>query len=58
MPTESASLSLLSIFSLLSFFVVLIVSKYSDKIGKGILLDKDFESLKLFIKIQCQEAGV
>ena len=57
MPTESASLSLLSIFSLLSFFVVLIVSKYSDKIGKGILLDKDFGKPQAFHKDPVPRSG-
>ncbi len=40
---ESAQLSLLSVISLLSFFVALLISKYSNKIGNGILLDHDFE---------------
>ena len=50
MPTESASLSLLSIISLSSFFVFLTISKFSDRIGKGILLDADFEKPQAFHK--------
>ena len=43
MPAENASLSLLSIISLMSFFTFLLISKYSDKFGSGILLDHDFD---------------
>ena len=50
MPTESASLSLLSVISLLSFFVALMVNKFSPKIGKGALMDKDFEKPQAFHK--------
>ena len=35
MPTESVSLSLLSVVSLLSFFVALTVNKFSTKIGNS-----------------------
>ncbi len=42
MGTESIEASFLSIFALISFFVFLIVSKYSHRINNGILLDKDF----------------
>ena len=42
MGTESIEASFLSIFALISFFIFLLVSKYSDKIGRGALLDKDF----------------
>ena len=35
MPTSSASLSLLSVISLLSFFVVLLTNKFSYKIKNG-----------------------
>ena len=48
MPTESAPLSLLSIISLLSFFVFLSVNKFLNKIGNGILLDEDFEKPQAF----------
>ena len=42
MGTESIEASFLSIFALISFFIFLLVSKYSHKIQEGILLDKDF----------------
>ena len=42
MGTESIEASFLSIFALLSFFIFLLVSKYSHKIRDGALLDKDF----------------
>ncbi len=42
MGTESIEASFLSIFALISFFIFLLVSKYSHKIRGGALLDKDF----------------
>ena len=42
MQTDSVELSFLSIFAFITFFIFLIVSKYSDKNDSGILLDKDF----------------
>ena len=42
MGTESIEASFLSIFALISFFIFLVVSKYSNKIRGGALLDKDF----------------
>ena len=42
MESESLELSFLSIFTLITFFIFLTVSKYSYKIKNGILLDKDF----------------
>ncbi len=42
MGTESIEASFLSIFALISFFIFLLVSKYSNKIRGGALLDKDF----------------
>jgi len=42
MQTDSIELSFLSIFAFITFFIFLIVSKYSDKLDNGILLDKDF----------------
>jgi len=50
MPTETVSLGLLSIFSLISFFVVLITKKISTKIGNGVLLDQDFDKPQAFHK--------
>ena len=42
MGTELIEASFLSIFALLSFFIFLLVSKYSHKINRGALLDKDY----------------
>ena len=42
MGTESIEASFLSMFALICFFIFLLVSKYSHKIRKGALLDKDF----------------
>ena len=57
MPTSSASLSLLSVISLLSFFVVLLVNKYSYKIKNGALLDKDFEKPQAFHQYPTARSG-
>ena len=48
MSTESAPLSLLSIISLTSFFVVLLINKFSNRIGNGILFDDDFDKPQAF----------
>ena len=42
MESESIEFSFLSIFTLITFFIFLLVSKYSYKIKNGVLLDKDF----------------
>ena len=42
MQTDSIELSFLSIFAFITFFIFLIVNKYSYKINNGILLDEDF----------------
>ena len=42
MGTESIEASFLSIFALISFFIFLLISKFSHKIKGGILLDNDF----------------
>ena len=42
MGTESVEASFLSIFALISFFIFLVISKYSHKIRNGALLDNDF----------------
>jgi len=57
MPTESVSLSLLSIISLVSFFVFLVTSKFSNKIKSGILLDSDFEKPQAFHKELVPRSG-
>ena len=48
MQSESIPLSFLSIISLLSFFIFLIISKYSKNIANGQLLDKDFNKPQAF----------
>ena len=48
MQLESIEFSFLSIFTLLTFFIFLIVSKYSYKIKNGALLDKDFSKPQAF----------
>ena len=48
MFSGSASLSLLSIVSLTSFFSVLLISKISNKIKNGVLLDTDFNKPQAF----------
>ena len=42
MQPDSVEFSFLSIFAFITFFIFLIVSKYSHKLHQGILLDKDF----------------
>ena len=48
MGNESIELSFLSIFTLITFFIFLIVSKYSYKFKRGILLDEDFSKPQAF----------
>ena len=57
MGTESIEASFLSIFALISFFIFLIVSKYSYKISGGKLYDQRIlANLKLFITHLLREA--
>ena len=48
MQTDSIELGFLSIFALITFFVFLIISKYSYKISNGVLLDNDFNKPQAF----------
>ena len=48
MGTESIEASFLSIFALISFFIFLIVSKYSYKISGGKLYDQNFSKPQAF----------
>ena len=57
MLTESTSLNLLSLISLISFFVALATSKLSSKIGKGILLDSDLQKPQAFHKYLIPRSG-
>ena len=57
MGSESIEASFLSIFSLISFFIFLIVSKYSLKIRRGALLDSDFVKPQAFHKNAVPRVG-
>ena len=57
MGTESIEASFLSIFALISFFIFLIISKFSYKIGKGVLLDKDFNKPQAFHDLPVTRSG-
>ena len=57
MGTESIESSFLSIFALTSFFVFLLVSKYSHKIKNGALLDKDFSKPQAFHDFPVTRSG-
>ena len=48
MESESIELSFLSVFTLITFFIFLIISKFSYKIKDGILLDNDFSKPQAF----------
>jgi len=48
MDSNSVEQGFLSIFALVVFFVFLLVSKYSYKLGNGILLDNDFSKPQAF----------
>ena len=57
MGTESIEASFLSVFALISFFIFLLVSKYSHKIKDGALLDKDFSKPQAFHDIPVTRSG-
>ena len=57
MGTESIEASFLSIFALISFFIFLLVSKYSHKIRNGSLLDKDFSKPQAFHDFPVTRSG-
>ena len=42
MGTDSIELGFLSVFALITFFIFLIVNKYSQSFKDGVLLDEDF----------------
>ncbi len=48
MGNESIEASFLSIFALITFFIFLITSKFSDKIKNGLLLDANFTKPQAF----------
>ncbi|MAV57084.1 MAG: hypothetical protein CBE07_001095 [Pelagibacteraceae bacterium TMED247] len=57
MPSENITISLLSIFSILSFFIFLIINKFSKKIFGGLLLDVDFDKPQAFHKESVPRCG-
>jgi UDP-GlcNAc:undecaprenyl-phosphate/decaprenyl-phosphate GlcNAc-1-phosphate transferase len=57
MEPESIELSFLSIFTLITFFIFLSVSKFSNKLKKGILLDKDFLKPQAFHSFAVSRSG-
>ena len=57
MQLESIEFSFLSIFTLLTFFIFLIISKYSYKIKNGALLDKDFSKPQAFHRNAISRSG-
>ena len=57
MGTESIEASFLSIFALISFFIFLLISKFSHKIKDGALLDKDFSKPQAFHETPITRSG-
>ncbi len=57
MPTESATTSLLSIISLITFFVFLLINKFLKQIGEISFLDKDFDKPQAFHKESIARTG-
>ena len=57
MEIDSIELHILSVFALLSFFIVLLVHKYSNLISKGVLLDKDYVKPQAFHKEAIPRSG-
>ncbi len=57
MDTDSIEISFLSIFAMITFFTFLIVSQFSHKIKKGILLDQDFSKPQAFHQNPVSRSG-
>ena len=57
MGTESIESSFLSIFALISFFIFLIISKFSHRIKSGVLLDNEFSKPQAFHDIAVTRSG-
>ncbi len=57
MGTESIEASFLSIFALISFFIFLLVSKFSHKFKGGALLDEDFLKPQAFHDLPVTRSG-
>ena len=58
MGTESIEASFLSIFALTTFFIFLLVSKYSNKISRGVLFDGNFTKPQSFHDHPVAEGGM
>ena len=57
MGSESIEASFLSIFALITFFIFMLVSKYSDKINNGALLDSNFSKPQAFHDLPVTRSG-
>jgi len=57
MQLESIEFSFLSIFTLVTFFIFLAISRYSYKIKNGALLDKDFSKPQAFHRHAISRSG-
>ena len=57
MQNESLESSFLSVFALITFFVFLVISKYSHKIKNGILFDQDFVKPQAFHQYPVSRGG-
>ena len=57
MGTESIEASFLSIFALITFFIFLIISKFSHKIKNGALLDSNFIKPQAFHELPVTRSG-
>ncbi|MDC0437708.1 hypothetical protein OAL84_01490, partial [Pelagibacteraceae bacterium] len=57
MELKSIEFSFLSIFTLITFFIFLTVSKYSYRIKNGILLDQDFSKPQAFHQLATSRSG-
>ena len=57
MELKSIEFSFLSIFTLLTFFIFLLTSKYSYKIKNGALFDKDFSKPQAFHQFAISRSG-
>ena len=57
MGTESIEASFLSIFALITFFIFLIINKYSSRIKNGALLDTIFNKPQAFHETPVSRSG-
>ena len=57
MQNESLESSFLSVYALITFFIFLIINKYSHKIKDGILLDQDFNKPQAFHQSPISRSG-